>query len=80
MKERARRWGSALSLIHAYSWHCQEIRTQFDELEEYERRRRIEKSLLTGANEFSVPGYCYITTRYSTGRASSAAILFPTNK
>lgn len=55
---------SGLNLTHAYSHaHYQEISAQLRQLGEYERRRQVEKSLLTGANEFSVPGYCYITAR-----------------
>lgn len=57
---------STLSLVHAYSEaHYREIRAQFEALGEYERRRNIEQSLITGANEFTVPGYCYITERYT---------------
>jgi hypothetical protein len=57
---------STLSLVHAYSGqHYKEIRTQLEALGEYERRRKIEESLLIGGNEFSVPGYCYITSQYT---------------
>lgn len=65
-KETLRPSLSTLSLVHAYSGqHYQEIRTQFEALGEYDRRRKIEERLLTGGNEFSVPGYCYITSQYT---------------
>ena len=57
---------STLSLTCAYSHaHYRQISEQFRQLGEYQRRRQIEDSLLTAADEFSVPGYCYITGRYT---------------
>lgn len=57
---------SALSLTRAYSHaHYQEISAQFRKLGEYERRRQVEENLLTGAQQFSVNGYCHITARYT---------------
>ncbi len=57
---------STLKLTCAYSHeHYQEIAGQLEKLGEYKRRREIEESLLTGANEFTVNGYCYLTARYT---------------
>ena len=66
VSERPRPSLSTLSLTYAYSHaHYQEIAAQFQKLGEYQRRQKIQESLLTGANEFSVPGYCHITSRYT---------------
>jgi len=55
-----------LHLRYAYSHeHYQQIARELETLGEYQRRREIEGSLLTGANEFNVPGYCYITSSYT---------------
>jgi len=55
-----------LSIAFAYSGdHYQEIHGQLETLGEYARRRRIEEGLLTDAKEFLVPGYCYMTSRYT---------------
>lgn len=66
MNEQSRPSLAALSLACAYSHsHYREIAAQFQKLGEYGRRRKIQESLLTGANEFSIPGYCHITSRYT---------------
>ena len=57
---------STLRLTCAYSQeHYQEIASQLEKLGEYQRRRQIEESLLTETHEFTVPGYCYLTSRYT---------------
>ncbi len=57
---------STLRLTCAYSHeHYQEIASQLEKLGEYQRRRQIEEALLTEAHEFTVPGYCYLTSRYT---------------
>ncbi len=66
MSDRPRPPLSALSLTNAYSRvHYLEIAAQFQKLGEYRRRQQVQDSLLTGANEFSVPGFCHITSRYT---------------
>jgi SAM-dependent methyltransferase len=66
MNQEVRPSLGTLSLMQAYSYvHYQQLSSQLKKLGEYERRRQIEDSLLTGAMEFSVPGYCYVTSRYT---------------
>jgi SAM-dependent methyltransferase len=57
---------STLSLACAYSHaHYLEISGQLEKLGEYQRRQQMEQNLLTGESEFTVPGYCYLTSRYT---------------
>lgn len=57
---------STLSLHCAYSHeHYQKIARELEQIGEYKRRREVEESLLTDENEFTVAGYCCLTSRYT---------------
>lgn len=62
MKKQERPSLSTLNLRWAFSHrHYQELATELQSLGVYEKRRQFEESLLTGAKEFHVPGYCHMT-------------------
>lgn len=66
MNQQLRPSLSTLNLRWAFSHALyKEISADLQRLGEYERRRQFENSLLTGASEFCVPGYCHITGCYT---------------